>query len=209
MEGARVLMLEAGRNYVPEQETPMFQTPEQAPLRDSATPDKEFGFYDATVDGGWSVPGEPYVQSTDDPRGRFAWWRSRMLGGRTNHWGRISLRNGPYDFKPHTRDGLGFDWPIAYEDLAPYYDKVEMLIGVYGSNEGLENAPNSSPGCLLPPPKPLASDLLIRQRARRLGIPVIAGHRAVLTQRLDARSLPARLHPGNSSAQAIIAEHMQ
>ena len=66
-----------------------------------------------------------------------------MLGGRTNHWGRISLRNGPYDFKPHSRDGLGFDWPIDYEDLAPYYDKVEMLIGVYGSNEGLENTPNS------------------------------------------------------------------
>ncbi len=95
-------MLEAGRKYVPEQETPMFQTPDQAPLRGASTPDKAFGFYDATVDGGWTVPGEPYVQSTNDPHGRFAWWRSRMLGGRTNHWGRISLRNGPYDFKPHT-----------------------------------------------------------------------------------------------------------
>jgi choline dehydrogenase-like flavoprotein len=66
-----------------------------------------------------------------------------MLGGRTNHWGRIALRNGPYDFKPRIRDGLGFDWPIGYDDLAPYYDKVEMLIGVYGSSEGWRTRPIS------------------------------------------------------------------
>ena len=65
-----------------------------------------------------------------------------------------------------SRDGLGFDWPIAYEDVAPYYDKVEMLIGVYGANEGLENTPDSPPGCLLPPPKPRVSELLVKQRAR-------------------------------------------
>src|SRR5581483_4838856 len=134
MAGAKVLMLEAGRNYDPTTETPMFQTGATAPLRGVATEDKPWGFFDATVDGGWNVPGEPSRQ--------FTWWRARMLGGRTNHWGRIALRNGPYDFKPHSRDGLGFDWPIAYEDVAPYYEKVEMLIGVYGSNEGLENTPN-------------------------------------------------------------------
>lgn len=209
MDGARVLMLEAGRRYVPETETPMFNTPDQAPLRGAGTPDKLYDFYDATVDGGWQVPGEPYVNATQDAAGRFDWWRARMLGGRTNHWGRISLRNGPYDFKPKTRDGLGFDWPISYADLAPYYDKVEMLIGVYGSNEGLENTPDSPAGCLLPPPKPLVSDLLFRKRAGTLGIPVIAGHRAVLTQRLDAERLPAKLHPGNPGAQKILREAMQ
>ena len=50
---------------------------------------------------------------------------------------------GPYDFKPYSRDGLGFDWPISYQDVAPYYDKVEMLIGVYGENHGLENTPET------------------------------------------------------------------
>jgi choline dehydrogenase-like flavoprotein len=209
MEGAKVLMLEAGRNYVPEQETPMFQTPDQAPLRGTATPDKGFGFYDATVDGGWNVPGEPYSQGDDDPKRHFTWWRSRMLGGRTNHWGRISLRNGPYDFRPHSRDGLGFDWPLSYDDVAPYYDKVERLIGVYGTSEGLENTPNSPDGCLLPPPAPLVSDYLVQQRARRLGIPIIPGHRAVLTQQLDFKRSPALLHPGNLKAQKIIAAHMQ
>ena len=209
MEGARVLMLEAGRRYDPLTETPMFQTSDQAPLRNADTPDKRFDFYDATVDGGWQVPGEPYVQTRLDDAGRFDWWRPRMLGGRTNHWGRIALRNGPYDFKPRSRDGLGFDWPISYEEMAPYYDKVELLIGVYGANDGLENTPSSSPGCLLPPPKPLVSDLLIAQRSRKLGIPVVAGHRAVLTQQLDWKNSPARLHPGNPRAQRIIAADMQ
>jgi choline dehydrogenase-like flavoprotein len=187
----------------------MFQTPDQGPLRGASTADKRFGFYDATVNGGWEIPGEPYVQTTNDDAGRFDWWRPRMLGGRTNHWGRISLRNGPYDFKVYSRDGLGFDWPVSYADLAPYYDKVEMLVGVYGSNDGLENTPDSAPGCLLPPPRPIVSDLLIAQRGRRLGIPVIAGHRAVLTRQLDFKTSPARLHPGNPTAQKIIAADMQ
>jgi choline dehydrogenase-like flavoprotein len=209
MGGARVLMLEAGRHYEPATETPMMQTNADAPLRGAGTPEKPFGFWDATVDGGWEVPGEPYMNASDDPARKFVWWRARMLGGRTNHWGRISLRNGPYDFKPYSRDGLGFDWPMSYEDLAPYYDKVEMLIGVYGSNEGLENTPNSSPGVLLPPPKPRISDLLIQQRARRLNVPAIPGHRAVLTQRLDHARLPKLLHPGNAKAQRILAADMQ
>jgi choline dehydrogenase-like flavoprotein len=209
MEGARVLMIEAGRRYTPETETPMLQTPDQAPLRETVTPDKPFGFYDATVDGGWYVPGEPYVTTTKERAGRFDWWRPRMLGGRTNHWGRISLRNGPYDFKPHTRDGLGFDWPVSYEEVAPYYDKVERLIGVYGANDGLENTPDSPPGVLLPPPKPLVSDLLIQKHAGRLGIPVVAGHKAVLTQRLDSKRLPALLHPGNPNAQKILRAAME
>jgi choline dehydrogenase-like flavoprotein len=209
MDGVRVLMLEAGRHYDPATETPMMQTNAEAPLRAAGTPEKPFGFWDATIDGGWDVPGEPYTSASDDPARKFVWWRSRMLGGRTNHWGRISLRNGPYDFKPHSRDGLGFDWPMSYEDLAPYYDKVEMLIGVYGANDGLENTPDSSPGVLLPPPKPRASDLLTQQRAKRLKIPVIAGHRAVLTKRLDHSRLPKLLHPGNAKAQKILAADMQ
>jgi choline dehydrogenase-like flavoprotein len=208
MDGAKVLMLEAGRNYS-HTESSMFRTPDLAPLGGVGTPEKPFGFYDATVDGGWTVPGEPYERASETDGGRFEWWRARMLGGRTNHWGRISLRNGPYDFKPRSRDGLGFDWPMRYEDVAPYYDKVEMLVGVYGSNEGLENTPNSPPGCLLPPPKPLVSDYLVAQRAKRLGIPVIPGHRAVLTRALDFRRLPARLHPGNAKAQKILAEDMR
>lgn len=209
LDGAKVLMLEAGRNYAPELETAMFNTPDQAPLRGTSTPDKEFGFYDATVDGGWQIPGEPYSSASAEEERKFWWWRARMLGGRTNHWGRISLRNGPYDFKPKTRDGLGFDWPISYEDVAPYYDKVEMLIGVHGDNNGLENTPDSPAGCLLPPPKARAGERLIQKHAKRVGVPVIASHRAVLTQPQDFKRIPALLHPGNERAQRIVADSMR
>src|SRR6185312_13772405 len=103
MNGASVLLLEAGRSYDPVTETPMFNLPRHAPLRAASTPDKPGGFFDSTIDGGWQVPGEPYTSASSDPKQQFMWWRPRMLGGRTNHWGRISLRNGPYDFKPHSR----------------------------------------------------------------------------------------------------------
>lgn len=200
--GVKVLMLEAGRNYDPLTETPMFETPKDAPLRGASTPEKPFGFFDATVDGGWMVPNEPYgVKRTDkegwhdasdwgahDTKQNFMWWRARMLGGRTNHWGRISLRMGPYDFKPRERDGLGLDWPMTYEDMAPWYDKTEALIGVYGTNEGLENTPNSSPGILQPPPKPRGYELLTKKACDKLGIPVIPSHQAILTKPLNGRS---------------------
>src|ERR1700760_3526833 len=116
--GMKVLMLEAGRNYEPAAETPMFQSNADAPLRGASTPEKPNGFFDATVGGGWVVDGEPYVvqkksngswvegavQNRTNTDQNFMWWRPRMLGGRTNHWGRVSLRMGDYDFKPKSRD---------------------------------------------------------------------------------------------------------
>ncbi|HSH95304.1 MAG TPA: GMC family oxidoreductase [Roseimicrobium sp.] len=209
MAGVKVLMLEAGRNYDPVKETAMFNEPWKAPLRAERTNDKYFGFYDATIDGGWQVPGEPYTNASKDPDREFWWWRARMLGGRTNHWGRIALRNGPYDFKPYSRDGLGFDWPISYEDVEPYYTKVEMLIGVYGTNEGLENTPNSPAGVLLPPPAARASELLTKKHCDKLKIPVIPAHRAVLSRVQDWQTIPAKLHPDNPRAQKILAEEMK
>jgi choline dehydrogenase-like flavoprotein len=201
-QGLRVLMLEAGRNYEPPAETPMFQSNADAPLRGTPTPDKPFGFFDATVNGGWTVPGEPYViqrtgstkwEEASDWQAKkttqnFTWWRPRMLGGRTNHWGRISLRMGPYDFKPKSRDGLGLDWPLEYKDMEPWYDKTEALVGVYGDNNGLENTPDSLNGSLQPPPKPRAHEMLVRKGAQRLGIPVIPSHMAILTKPLNGRA---------------------
>ncbi len=209
LAGLKCLMLEAGRSYDPVTETPMFNIPTQAPLMGESTPDKPFGFYDATVGGGWDVLGEPYTHAPGPLHEKFQWWRPRMLGGRTNHWGRISLRNGPYDFKPRSRDGLGFDWPIAYEDLDPYYTKVELLIGVYGTNTGFENTPDSPEGILLPPPKGRAAELLSQKYGKKLGIPVVPIHRAVLTTHQDYMHAPQKLHPGNAWAQKIVREAMK
>ncbi len=208
LAGLKCVMLEAGRSYDVVGETPMFHLPSQAPLMGMSTPDKPYGFHDATIGGGWQVPGEPYTNATSRPEEQFKWWRPRMLGGRTNHWGRISLRNGPYDFKPRSRDGLGFDWPMTFEEMEPWYTKVEMLIGVFGTNESLENTPDSPPGVLLPPPKGRAAELLSQKHAKRLGIPICSIHRAVLTTHLDYKNIPAKLHPGNKWAQRIVTEAM-
>ena len=87
---------------------------------------KPFSFWSAP-NGYWSIEGEPYTVA---PGSEFRWFRSRILGGRTNHYGRITLRFSDYDFKPYSTDGLGTDWPISYEDVVPYYEKVERFIGV-------------------------------------------------------------------------------
>ena len=184
--GLKVLMLEAGRHYDPVTETPMFNLPSEAPLRGEPTPDKAMGYYDATVDGGWDVPGEPYtIAKGSEP---FKWWRPRMLGGRTNHWARVSLRFGPYDFKPYSRDGLGFDWPVDYDEIAPWYDKVERLIGVCGGPpQGLENIPDSPAGCLQPAPPPKLHEMLVARAYASMGIPSAPIHAAILTQQLGDR----------------------
>ncbi|HET7321125.1 MAG TPA: GMC family oxidoreductase, partial [Longimicrobiaceae bacterium] len=109
---------------------------------------------------------------------------ARMLGGRTNHWGRISLRFGPDDFRGKSRDGLGDDWPIGYDDIKPYYDRVDQLIGVFGSNEGLHNHPD---GYFLPPPRPRCYELLIKQAADRQGVTCIPARLSVLTKPLNGR----------------------
>jgi choline dehydrogenase-like flavoprotein len=183
-KGLRVLMLEAGRHYDPYKETPMFANIRDAPLLGEGTVEKPFGYFDATVDGGWQVPDEPYSSA---PGSDFMWWRSRMLGGRTNHWARNSFRMGPYDFKPRTRDGLGVDWPIEYADLASWYDKTEAIVGVYGRNDGLENHPDSSPGVLHKPPKPRVGELLIQAVCGEMNIPCVPARRAVLTRPIGDR----------------------
>ncbi len=105
-----------------------------------------------------------------------------MLGGRTNHWGRISLRFGPDDFRRKSLTGVGEDWPIGYDDLKPFYDRVDKLIGVFGS---VENFPNEPDGIFLPPPKPRLHELMIRKGARSLGIPVIPSRLSILTKSIN------------------------
>ena len=179
--GAKVCMLEAGDWYDGTKQSDMFQWPYNAPHRGAGTKEKPFGYFDATLLGGWHVPGEPYTNAAGT---EWMWWRARMLGGRTNHYGRISLRMGPYDFKPYSRDGKGFDWPITYDELAPYYDKAEDLIGVFGSHEGLENTPD---GKFLPAPAPRAYERLVKLACDKVQIPCIPSRLAILTRPHNGR----------------------
>jgi choline dehydrogenase-like flavoprotein len=178
--GARVVMLEAGPAWYASKNSQMLTPSYATPMRGRATHTRPFGEYDA-CDGGWEIDGEPYTRASGT---RFDWWRGRMLGGRTNHWGRISLRFGPEDFRGKTRDGLGDDWPIAYEDLAPFYDQVDDLIGVFGSKEGIHNEPD---GKFQPPPKPRCYELLVKKASDNLKITCIPARLSITTQAKPGR----------------------
>ena len=182
--GIKVLMLEAGPFFDPAKDSQQLKWSYDSPRR-GGNATRPMGDFDASY-GGWKMEGEPYTQKDGS---EFQWFRSRMLGGRTNHWARISLRMGPKDFKCKTNYGVGDDWPVTYDEIKPYYDKVDRLIGVYGSMEGLENDPD---GIFLPPPKPRLNELFVKKAVTSLGIKVIAGRGSVLTEAL----------PGNTDRHA-------
>jgi choline dehydrogenase-like flavoprotein len=177
--GLKVALLEAGPDYDPanpEQQTQL-KWPYESPRRGANT-NRAFGDFDAAY-GGWEIEGEPYTRNNGT---QFDWFRSRMLGGRTNHWGRISLRFGPKDFKRRDFDGLGDNWPIGYDDVKPYYDRVDKMIGVFGTKEGIYNEPD---GYFLPPPKPRLHELMIKKAANNIGIPVIPARLSILTRPIN------------------------
>ncbi len=179
--GANVVMLEAGPMWNATVDGKMLTWPYETARRGASTPTHQFGEYDACI-GGWTVEGEPY---TNAPGSGFMWWRARMLGGRTNHWGRISLRWGPDDFRRKSIDGLGDDWPITYDDLKPWYDETDRLIGIFGSNEHLPNDPD---GIFLPPPKPRCYELLVKQACDTNGVRCIPARLSILTRPVNGRA---------------------
>jgi len=142
---------------------------------------KSFGFF-STTSGGWQLEGEPYTVGEGS---QFQWFRSRILGGRTNHYGRMSFRFAEYDFKPYDKDGLGFNWPISYQDIAPYYDKAEEFIGVCGTQENVASCPD---GKFHSAPPPKVHEMLVKKSCDKLGIICIANRRAVITKPLNGRA---------------------
>jgi choline dehydrogenase-like flavoprotein len=176
--GLKVCLLEAGPMYDPRENVMQLKWPWQSPRRGASTPNRPFGDFDACY-GGWQIDGEPYTQEAGT---QFDWWRARMLGGRTNHWGRISLRFGPDDFKRKSIDGLGDDWPISYDDIKPYYDRLDKLVGIFGS---IENLPNEPDGIFLPPPKPRLHELFIKEGAKKAGVTVIPSRLSILTKQIN------------------------
>ena len=177
--GLKVCLLEAGYMYDPQKHITQLKNPWESPRRGASTKLRPFGDFDASY-WGWDIEGEPYTKASGTD---WMWWRARMLGGRTNHWGRISLRFGPKDFKRRSIDGLGDDWPISYDDIKPYYDKIDELIGIFGTNEGLENDPD---GIFLPPPKPRLHELFIKRAAEQAKVTVIPSRLSILTKKIKS-----------------------
>jgi choline dehydrogenase-like flavoprotein len=182
--GLSVAMLEAGPPLNPEKDFKEHVWPYELPHRGEGVGGKaraDFGEFLAP-NGFWHIEGEPY---TNAPDSNFQWFRSRIVGGRTNHWGRIALRFAPVDFKARSSDGMGDDWPITYDDLAPYYDKVESYIGVFGTKENISSAPD---GIFLPPPIPRCTETIIKKACDKVNVLCIPSRLAILTKPLNGRA---------------------
>ena len=182
--GSNVVMLEAGPQLHPETDFKEHVWPYELAHRGADVGGRgrlQMNDEFMSPNGFWEIDGEPY---TTGPGSTFRWFRSRIEGGRTNHWGRIALRFGPGDFKARSLDGMGDDWPITYEELAPYYDKIESYIGVFGSKE---NVPNSPDGIFQPPPRPRCTETIIKKACDRLHITCIPSRLAILTKPLNGR----------------------
>src|SRR5438874_12828530 len=102
------------------------------------------------------------------------------VGGKTLLWAGHSWRFGPRDFRPRSLRGVGEDWPLRYDDLAPYYDRAEELMGVCGERDGLEVIPD---GHFLPPLHFRCGELQIRRALPQLApsFKMISTRRAINT----------------------------
>jgi choline dehydrogenase-like flavoprotein len=120
---------------------------------------------------------QPYLTPSDKP---FELVRVWGRGGKTNVWGRVALRYSDVDFEGPARDGWGVPWPIRYQDISPYYDKVDQFIGVCGGLDDQDSLPGSK--YMLPPPAPRCGERLLQKAAQKIGVSIVAGRRAVLTK---------------------------
>ena len=182
-QGLEVLLLEAG----PKVDLTKFLThswPYEFPFRGVGSPkninkDGRLAAAERTPFVGFYAEKSqhPYTTPADKP---FDWsLRSRILGGRTLHWGRQSFRLAEFDFRAASIDGYGEDWPLTYAELAPYYDRVEDYIGVQGMKEGLPQIPD---GNFLPPFAFNCFEHLMRKATRKMGLRLTALRTAQLSR---------------------------
>lgn len=191
--GMKVLLLERGENiehitgYVNALKAP-WELPHRNRITNAirevhATMERDF-FMDEGNANYWTNELEcPYIEKRP-----FDWFRGYHVGGRSLMWGRQSYRWNRFDYEANLKDGVGVDWPIRYEDMAPWYDHVESFAGISGSLEGLEQLPD---GKFLPPmeltvvERHVASRIKARYNgARRL----IIGRVANLTEAHEGRN---------------------
>ncbi|NDU99383.1 GMC oxidoreductase [Pseudoroseicyclus tamaricis] len=148
-QGLTVLMLEAGPKVGPEQFDPARKPAKPAAInvieRAMATlkgqgAQARAPFYRGMFSQFYvSDRDHPYTTPKDAP---YIWIRGRQAGGRSHTFGRVLMRWSDDDFRAHSLTGNGVDWPISYDDLAPYYDEVEGFLGLYGNADGVESLPD-------------------------------------------------------------------
>jgi choline dehydrogenase-like flavoprotein len=201
-KGVKVLLLEAGSNTDVYKSKTM-EWPYETPYRGGLAPsqhalnvaeyemlDRPYGLAKemAPYKKVYSYAADRYTKSwlVDERESPFtgtpyAWVRARALGGKTLLWGRGALRLGPQDFKGKTHDGFGEDWPMAYEDVAPWYDKVDRLLGISGT---VENLPWIPDGIFQRPTKLTCGEQIFKKAVTKMGRHLIAGRAGVTTEGL-------------------------
>jgi choline dehydrogenase-like flavoprotein len=198
--GIKVLLLEAGRMIDTKVEYRTMEWPYTSMRRNRLPPGErainvaEYNFLDRPYAGtppfekhtkvgsyamntftrNWVV-NEKEHPTTGTP---YAGVRARVLGGRTNFWGRGALRYGPLQFKAASLDGFDVDWPISYEDVKPYYDKVDTLLGCSGTKEGLVQVPD---GVFQRPSKLNCVEVAFKRSIEKMGRTLIPGRAGVTT----------------------------
>src|SRR5204863_6288856 len=198
--GMKVLMLEAGKKLDINSELKSMEWPYEHPRRGEMPPGHHaLSLNEYTIRqppyaagssfkrvysyvqgwGGGDYSKNIVVDEKDHPYSgtNYAWVRARLLGGKTNIWGRLALRLSDYDFKARSRDGFGEDWPISYKDIAPYYDKVDLYLGISGQNENLPYLPDS---LFQRPTKLNYAEVRLRQSIAKMGR-VLTPYRAGVT----------------------------
>jgi len=198
--GMNVLMLEAGKKLDINSELKSMEWPYDHPRRGQMAPSNHaLSFNEYTIRqppyavgsrykhvysyvqgwGGSDYSKNIVVDEKDHPYSgtKYAWVRARLLGGKTNIWGRLALRLSDYDFKAKTHDGYGEDWPISYADIAPYYDKVDLYLGISGVKENLPHLPDS---LFQRPNKLTAAEVTLRSSLRKMDR-VLTPYRAGVT----------------------------
>jgi len=201
--GLRVLVLEAGPALTPAQAR---GSEPRNSLRRLARLSAGRQRRQAQHPGWWKHNPDLFVDESDHPWSTpddspFLWTRGRQVGGRSLTWGGITLRLSEADFRAAERDGHGPPWPIGSADLAPYYERLERLLGVHGHADGLPQLPD---GAFLPPlPFTPAEEHLGRAIRRHLGLPLIHS-RGFRLHRPSAEAPWSRASsPGSTLARAL------
>jgi choline dehydrogenase-like flavoprotein len=171
--GAKVIMLEGGREVPPSQFL-SHKWPYELPYR-GLRDEKQAPFFPPDV--------AKYIRYQDCASVKVI--RARVVGGRTLHWNAVSLRYAPEDFRQRSLYGVEEDWPLTYEELEPYYDRIEQIIGVCGEDDGLEILPGGKH--YLPPIPWHCNEVILARATKRMGIPLISTRKALNTVPHDNR----------------------
>ena len=189
-KGLKVLLLDRGENVVHPDYPTATKDPWNFPHRIHLTQEDLQKYY--VQSRHWSFREDNknfYINDKENPyeeAKRFDWIRADVVGGRSLLWSRACYRWSDLDFEANAKDGIAIDWPLRYNDVAPWYDYVESFIGVSGSTDGIPQLPD---GIFQPPFEMNAVEKLFKSKveANYTDRKVIIGRTANLTQPVKGR----------------------